>query len=188
MLRLYRIAPDITTLGPGKRFCIWTQGCIRNCPGCMSVEAQAMDGGDIVEEEALAQHILRYEFEGITISGGEPILQSKALIRLIDLIRRKRDAGVILYTGYTMEELKAMNDQNVEALLATLDLLIDGPYIEALDDNGGWRGSSNQRAFCLTERYRDAVKKEFGVKGTRRQQIHIDPMGLLIVGLRENER
>lgn len=187
MLRIYRTAPDITTLGPGNRFVIWTQGCRRRCPGCMSPDSRPMDGGRLVSEEALGGTVLRHAFDGVTVSGGEPFLQSAALTKLIRLIRAERDTGVILYTGYTYEELKALRDPDADALLGEIDLLIDGPYINALDDGGGWRGSSNQRAIMLTDRYRDFAENDFGKPGARRQQIHIDPDGLLIVGLRNNE-
>ena len=126
MLRIYRTAPDITTLGPGNRFVIWTQGCRRRCPGCMSPDSRPMDGGRPVSEEALAGTVLRHAFDGVTVSGGEPFLQSAALTKLIRLIRAERDAGVILYTGYTYEELKAFRDPDADALLGEIDLLIDG--------------------------------------------------------------
>ena len=147
-----------------------------------------MDGGFAVSEEDLVSKMLRHEFEGVTISGGEPFLQAAALAKTIRLLREKRDAGVIVYTGYTYEELLELNDPGADALLRETDLLIDGPFVEALNDDGGLRGSSNQRAVLLTDRYAKAVDGAFGKPGTRRQQVHIDPMGVLLVGLRNSER
>ena len=61
------------------------------------------------------------------------------------------DPGVIVYTGYCFEELKEV--PGADALLAQTDLLIDGPYIQELDDGRSLRGSSNQRIIPLTDRY-----------------------------------
>ena len=63
--------------------------------------------------------------------------------------------GVIVYTGFTYEELLQM--PQAQELLEQTDLLIDGPYIRELDDGLSLRGSSNQRVIPLTERYREAL-------------------------------
>lgn len=185
MLRLYRIAPDVTTLGPGNRFCLWVQGCHQRCPGCMSPESRPLDGGFLIDEETLAARMLAFDFEGLTISGGEPMLQCAALTRLIRLIRERRDVGVIVYTGLTLEALRQRGDPDTDAFLQQIDLLIDGEYIRQLDDNGALRGSSNQQAHHLTSRYRQRCDN-FGQPGQRRQQLTIDEYGVLLIGLRDN--
>ncbi|MEA4884511.1 MAG: 4Fe-4S single cluster domain-containing protein [Clostridia bacterium] len=56
------------------------------------------------------------------------------------------EAPVVVYTGYTWEALSAIDDADVSGLLLATDILIDGPYVEALRDPGlAWRGSCNQR-------------------------------------------
>ena len=140
---------------PGVRYALWVQGCPRRCPGCVAPEAQALDGGTELETGALAWEILLSGAEGLTISGGEPFLQAEALAELIRTVRRKRDLGVIVYTGYVYEELLA--DPAARALLEETDLLIDGPYVKELDDGKSLRGSSNQRVIPLTERYREEL-------------------------------
>ena len=151
-LSVHMREPAVRTLGPGVRYALWVQGCPRRCPGCVAPEAQALDGGTELETGALAWEILLSGAEGLTISGGEPFLQAKALAGLIRTVRRKRDLGVIVYTGYLYEELLA--DPAARALLEQTDLLIDGPYVKELDDGKSLRGSSNQRVIPLTERYR----------------------------------
>lgn len=188
MLRLYRIAPDVTTLGPNRRFCIWTQGCNKHCRGCMSQDTWDLNGGYCIDEPQLIQRMSHFKFEGITISGGEPFLQSHALSRLITGLRRQRETGVIVYTGMLYEELIASEDSNVHAFLEKIDLLIDGNYVAELDDDGAYRGSSNQRAYCLTDRYKQWVQDEFGKIGMRRQQLQIDEQGVLFIGLRSKLR
>lgn len=183
MIRLYRTAPNVRTLGPDIRFCIWVQGCKRRCPGCMSPETHAMDGGELIKETVLVERMRSFSFEGITISGGEPMLQSNGLCRLIRLLRRERDIGVIVYTGFTLEELHSQNDQDIMQFLSEVDVLIDGPYIREMDDNVSLRGSSNQQIHFLTDRYKKQVRL-FEVPDGRTQQLQIDDRGVFWIGLK----
>ena len=102
---------------------------------------------------ALAWEIIPSSVEGITISGGEPFLQAGALAELIRAVKRHRDIGVIVYTGFLYEELGTQECAN--ELLELCDLIIDGPYIKELDDGKALRGSSNQRVIPLTDRYKE---------------------------------
>lgn len=162
-LRVFDIKTGITKLGPGVRFGIWTQGCHRRCPGCMSPNSQALDQGYLVDVDALSRQIVHSGRTGLTISGGEPFLQAEQLTALIDQVRKEVDLGVIIYTGYTIEELNSSENVYQKRLLNKSDLIIDGAYVEALNDGKNLRGSSNQRAILLTDRYRDFLK-EFGTK------------------------
>ena len=184
MIRLYRMAPEVTVLGPGRRFCLWVQGCVRRCPGSMSPETWDLEGGTLWREEAVAAQMLRFDFEGVTISGGEPFLQAGPLARLLQLLRAERDTGVIIYTGFTLTQLHGLHNPATDALLAMTDMLIDGPYRQELDDDGALRGSSNQQARLLTNRYADIPASEFGQPGRRKQQWQVDDQGLLFIGLR----
>ena len=156
-IRIYNYQDGVRKLGPGIRFVLWTQGCQRRCKGCMTPMSRDMNGGKPFETSELSEMIIKSNREGITISGGEPFLQAKELCDLIDKVREHADVGVIIYTGYTFEELKEYNEEYRLKLLEKTDLLIDGPYIDELNDGKKLRGSSNQRALLLTERYRDHV-------------------------------
>lgn len=151
VIYLHMKEPCVTVLGPGKRFAVWTQGCNRRCPGCTAPEAWDMQSGEEISVDALAMEIALSGADGLTISGGEPFLQPAALAGMIDLVRRRRDMGVIVYTGFTLEELREMPE--AQALLERIDLLIDGPYIRERDDGLSLRGSSNQRVIPITGRY-----------------------------------
>jgi anaerobic ribonucleoside-triphosphate reductase activating protein len=90
---------------------------------------------------------------GLTFSGGEPMDQAAGLSALVQLCRQIRDVNVICFSGYTYEQLLSHpEDSVVHALLAEIDVLIDGPYIEALNDDLGLRGSSNQRVIHLSDK------------------------------------
>ena len=136
VLRLHNIVYHTRTLGPGDRTAIWFQGCRRRCKGCMSESSRPMDGGWDVSIPKLCSAILQQTgIEGVTISGGEPFLQAEALYTLISGLRSKSNLGVIVYTGYTIEQLKERNDLYINRLLdGMIDLLIDGEYVDELND------------------------------------------------------
>lgn len=162
-IRIYDIKDGITKLGPGLRFGIWTQGCLRHCYGCMTPNSQPLDKGYLMTVDELATRIISSGKSELTISGGEPFLQSNQLSELIEKVRKEVDLGVIIYTGFTIEELVQSNNFEIIKLLKRCDLLVDGAYIESLNDGRNLRGSSNQRAIPLTERYKE-FSKVFGTK------------------------
>ena len=150
-----RIAKDdMQVLGPGKRMEIWLHGCQRRCPGCI-IETHNRE-----EEPMLSLSVnvlMNYlsedaEIEGVTISGGEPFLQADALLCFSKLLHEKH-FGIILYSGYTYQELQDL--PLGKDVLAFVDVLVDGPYIQELDDGVAYRGSSNQKIYCFTDRYVD---------------------------------
>lgn len=183
MIRIHHTARKVTVLGPGVRYVVWVQGCMRRCPGCVSPEAQPLEGGTQTSVDALTREILATDgIEGITISGGEPFLQAAALVRLIDALRAERDLGVIVYTGCLLETLEADEPAGARELLSRIDLLIDGPYVDELNDDGALRGSSNQRVIPLTDRYR-AAAADYGVPGGRRTELMFTEKGFFLSGV-----
>ena len=147
-LRLSGVIAQSIVDGPGIRFVVFTQGCPHRCPGCHNPETHDFAGG----YAALVPALLRaYDknplLKGITLSGGEPLAQAQALIPLLEGIRR-REGDVFCYSGYTFEEIqaRAKEDPAWEHFLSLVDVLIDGPYIEAQRDlTLRFRGSANQR-------------------------------------------
>jgi anaerobic ribonucleoside-triphosphate reductase activating protein len=169
------------TLGPYKRYAIWVQGCLKQCPGCISKESQPLDGGYEADTEDLAESIINTpNIEGITISGGEPFLQSEALVDLINRVKAKKDIGVIVYTGNNFEEIKE------NELTKLCDIVIDGAYIEDLNDGLSLRGSSNQNIFLITKRYEDIAKKIYEVQG-RKIELHFMEGKTTMVGIPDKD-
>ena len=82
--------------------------------------------------------------------------QAAGLAALVRLARQKKDLNLICFTGYRYERLLT-NPPNagVRELLAEVDVLIDGPFIQSLNDSMGLRGSSNQRVIHLTTKLKD---------------------------------
>lgn len=101
----------------------------------MTAASQQMNGGFSADTKQLAEEILQSGRHGLTISGGEPFLQAKALADLIQEVRKKTDLGVMIYTGFTLEELQEADNPDYNLLLEQCDLLVDGPYIDELNDS-----------------------------------------------------
>lgn len=154
-LRLHNMVKCTKVLGPGNRAALWVQGCKRSCKGCMSPKTRSFEGGYLIEIDKIFDEVaVLKNIEGITISGGEPFLQSKALNALLKRIRTETNLGVIIYTGYTVEELRNIKDEHINEILDGLaDLIIDGEYVEELNDGKAFKGSSNQRLVHITDRY-----------------------------------
>ncbi|MFB2895245.1 4Fe-4S single cluster domain-containing protein [Aerosakkonemataceae cyanobacterium BLCC-F50] len=165
-LRIFRRQSPVMVLGPDKRAVIWVQGCKFACSGCLVPESWDETGGETISITELTNWILAQpDIEGITISGGEPMLQAAALVNLIDKIRESKNLGVMCYTSYRWEQLQ-QGTAAQKLLLDRIDLLVDGLYIESLHGDLLWRGSSNQRLLLLSDRYEQILAVELG-KGDR---------------------
>ena len=151
-------------LGPGDRYCLWVHGCCFDCEGCLARNTR-FGAYRNVSVSALASDIKESGCDGITISGGEPFLQAEALAELVKEVQAGRDIGVIIYSGFTLEELKERSD--APALLSVTDILIDGRYQKDLDDGRAYIGSSNQRLHYLTDRYKEAGKRYYSAPKRR---------------------
>ena len=145
-LKLAGFAGDSIVDGPGIRFTTFCQGCPHHCPGCHNPETWPFEGGFEVTVEELLAHVKRNPLvRGVTFSGGEPFAQAAAHAEAARLLKA---AGyeVASYTGYTFEELLAEGDPDRMALLEGLDILVDGPFLEAQRSLSlRFRGSENQR-------------------------------------------
>ena len=138
--------------GPGLRLVVFTQGCPHRCPGCHNPDTHDFDGGyDCPVDTILAEIDKNPLLSGITLSGGEPFARPGELIPLAEQVRG-RNKNIHCYTGYTLEQLLAMQTQNSDLarLLPLIDVLIDGPYLETERDlTLRFRGSRNQRVLDL---------------------------------------
>jgi anaerobic ribonucleoside-triphosphate reductase activating protein len=152
ILRVSHFECNTTLLGPYNRFVVWVYGCCFACEGCMAHNTNYGTKTEMTVRKIAAQ-IPFDEIEGLTISGGEPFLQASELFELVSLARQIKDIGVIVYTGFTIEELR--RDEKNISLLSAIDLLIDGKYVKELDDGKAYVGSTNQRIHYLTGRYKE---------------------------------
>ena len=145
-IRLAGVEPESIVDGPGYRLAVFVQGCPHHCPGCHNPATHDFSGGtlrDTAEITAMlgANPLVR----GVTLTGGEPMMQAAALCE-IARAARERGMSVWCYTGYTLEALLKEQNPDRMRLLALVDVLVDGPYIaheRSLDLL--YCGSRNQR-------------------------------------------
>lgn len=146
----------VTVLGPGRRIGLWLQGCSIRCRGCVSQDTWTPDPGREMTVASLVSWCRKVGtagFDGITISGGEPFDQPKALAALLAALDHWRnsdrlDFDILCYSGYPLATLQ----QRHARLLARLDALIPEPFVEALPLTHKWCGSANQRLVPLSPR------------------------------------
>ncbi|MEG1559689.1 MAG: anaerobic ribonucleoside-triphosphate reductase activating protein [Clostridia bacterium] len=147
-LRLAGVIRESIVDGPGIRLTVFLQGCPHDCPGCHNPETHNINGGYVGNIEKIleavdADPLLR----GITLSGGEPFLQSEAVLPLVKaIISRNKD--IVVFSGYTFEELIELSEvrPSIIELLKRTFMLIDGRFIiERKNISLLFRGSENQR-------------------------------------------
>jgi len=159
------VQSGITTLGPGRRIVVWTEGCSLACPGCISPELFSRRPTSRRRLGALVEEIVAKAggHDGLTVSGGEPFQQSVAVAALVRAVRRTTPLDVLLYSGYTLEEIKQASGP-MRVLLREIDMLIDGRFVTDESNCKIWRGSDNQRMHLLTPRaarYADVANSDY---------------------------
>lgn len=170
-------------LGPGLRYVIWVQGCPFNCRGCATPDGIPIVPNNLIRIDELATAVVANKsITGLTISGGEPFLQASKLVRLINTVKSLRpELDVIVYSGFKRKEL--VWPEAVD-LLTCIDVLIDGRYIERLNDNKGLRGSSNQQVHFLTARL--AEYRSYFEGRPRSVEVHIHGSHQTMIGVPPN--
>ena len=149
--RLNKIQYPIYNLGEGKRIGIWVQGCNLACKGCVNKTLWSNKGGknisviDVFNWVVLIQN----DFDGITISGGEPFQQYEQLVAFLHLIKTKTSLTVHCFSGYYLNELQQQFHDKL--FLKYIDTLVDGRYIEEQHENTNIKGSANQSVYRIID-------------------------------------
>lgn len=147
-MRIAGLVQDSIVDGPGFRFTVFTQGCPHKCPGCHNPETHdPLGGSEMTTEEVISKMLSNPLTDGLTLSGGEPFSQA-ADCAAIAAAAQKNGLNVWAYSGHTFEELLELSksDNGIAALLAQIDVLVDGPFILSERTLSlSWRGSRNQR-------------------------------------------
>ena len=151
-IRIAGVISDSIVDGPGLRLSIFVQGCPHNCEGCHNPETHDFNGGVVFDTENFSFKVLdelrrNPILAGVTFSGGEPVEQAPALLKIA---RAAVEMGkdVVLFTGYTYEQLleKSKEHPEILELLSLCVLLIDGRFVLAERSlTLKFRGSTNQR-------------------------------------------
>jgi anaerobic ribonucleoside-triphosphate reductase activating protein len=146
------IVPRTEAEGPGLRYAVWVQGCPLRCPGCCNPEMLDLVPATPRRPEQLVDEASAAGVEGISLLGGEPFAQAAALAPFAEGAR-DRGLSVMIFSGYTLAELRARPD--AARLLAAADLLVDGRFDAARrSQRRRFIGSDNQVLHFLSPRYR----------------------------------
>lgn len=147
-LRVLDILFETMMDGPGLRTSIYFAGCKHHCKGCHNPQSWDMNGGYSMPINHILTLIKEDEFANVTFSGGDPFYQVDAVTELAKRIKAETDKTIWCYTGFTIEEIR--EDPNLSKLLQYIDVLVDGPYVEALRNTDlPFRGSTNQRIIAI---------------------------------------
>ena len=145
-LRLAGVINESIVDGPGIRMTVFVQGCPHRCEGCHNSHTWSFDGGyDLEVDDIIKTAAKNPLLKGLTLSGGEPFSQAKALS---ELAQKAHDIGldIFTYSGYTFEEIIASEDPDWKALLEQSDYLVDGRFdLSQKSLELRFRGSKNQR-------------------------------------------
>lgn len=141
--------------GPGVRVSLFVSGCTHGCPGCFNPETWDFQFGQLFTQktmDTLLAALAPEHIRGLSLLGGEPLHPDNQKT-VLEVVRRVREAfphkTVWCYTGYLYENLvqgQVGDPETVRALLEGIDVLVDGPFVEAQKNLGlRFRGSDNQR-------------------------------------------
>ena len=133
--------------GVGIRSTLFVSGCTHHCPGCFNEAYQDFDYGTLWTEEAeetFMSYVKDPNVHGVSILGGEPMQQDFHLAALLKRIKAETGKHIWIYSGDVFERI--IQEPSKKEILEYCDVLVDGPFVEALKDlNLRFRGSSNQR-------------------------------------------
>jgi len=149
--QLNKIQYPVYNLGEGKRIGIWVQGCNLGCKGCVNKTLWNTTGGKNISVVDVFNWVIerQNDFDGITISGGEPFQQYEQLIAFLHLIKTKTNLTVHCFSGYYLNELQEQFPDKL--FLKYIDTLVDGRYIEKQHENSNLKGSANQSIYNVLE-------------------------------------
>lgn len=149
-IKIHAILSNSKVNGPGSRTVIWTQGCSKACRGCFNPETWTTDGIEENVEDVfnLIKNFIEQGDTGITFTGGDPLEQAESLLQLLKIINEelldKLPDGIILFSGYTLQEIINLPDSYALKCLDYIDLLIDGRFDETKKNQTNLAGSWNQ--------------------------------------------
>lgn len=135
--RIHSIESFGTVDGPGTRFVVFLQGCPMRCAYCHNPDTWEMNAGTLMEPEAVFEQYNRnrafYKNGGMTVTGGEPLVQIDFLIDLFTIAKKEGVHTCIDTSGIIY---KAQNTQwiaKLDQLMALTDLImLDIKHIDSL--------------------------------------------------------
>ncbi len=156
------IKPFDVADGPGVRVSLYVSGCRNRCKNCFNPETWDFNYGKPFTEEVenyIISALSPQYIKGFTLLGGDPFEPENQVV-LAPFLEKIRsvypDKSIWCYTGYDYEKDlltgKKGDAELVMRMLNSIDVLVDGRFVEELKDlNLRFRGSSNQRIICVPQ-------------------------------------
>jgi len=133
MLNIYHIEKANYVNGKGCRYVIWLQGCRFYCKACWNKQTWHFKTNKMLGIQQLFNDIKKQpNLQGITLSGGEPLLQAEALIPLVQLIKKETALELHIFTGFEQAEYKTNHQQQ---LLDLADTIVFGRFEPSIENN-----------------------------------------------------
>ncbi len=178
-------ADDVACLGPGRRVALWLQGCCSRCPGCIEPAWQPLEPAHLFDISGLGVALVDLpDRRGLTLSGGEPLLQARGLLALLDLVQARRsDWDVILFTGLTLERIAREAEPARLRLITRADAVIAGPFLREQRPCKGLRGSANQLIhFKVPSRF-TSQEQHAMLEHSWPRELHLQSRGGVLAGI-----
>lgn len=139
--------------GPGVRVSLFVSGCTHHCPGCFNEVAWDFNYGQPFTQEVMDRivQMLRPDYiRGLTLLGGEPFEpeNQSAIVQLLRQVKQELpQKSIWAFSGYLFDrDILSGRLGDTREYLSYLDVLVDGPFIEAQKNLSlRFRGSENQR-------------------------------------------
>ena len=164
-----KIDPMSIVDGRGCRVSLFVSGCRNHCNGCFNPETWDFNYGQPfteIEEDEIIEACRKSYIAGLTVLGGEPMEEESQpeILKLLERFRKElSDKDIWLFTGYVYDKdllpgRRKYIDGVTDRLLDMVDILVDGPFVQAERDLSlEFRGSRNQR--LLTREDREKLKE-----------------------------
>lgn len=126
--RIHSLESFGTVDGPGTRFVVFVQGCPMRCAYCHNPDTWAMTGGTLMEPEEIFEQYKRnepfYNGGGITVTGGEPLMQVDFLIDLFTIAKANNVHTCIDTSGIAYKPGNTAFIEKLDKLMALTDLVM----------------------------------------------------------------
>lgn len=126
--RIHSLESFGTVDGPGVRFVVFVQGCPMRCAYCHNPDTWEMNGGTLMEPSYIIEQYERnigfYKGGGITVTGGEPLMQLDFLVDLFTLAKEKNIHTCIDTSGIAFNPDNTAQLEKLDRLMKLTDLVM----------------------------------------------------------------
>lgn len=180
-----------TVDGPGVRFVVFCQGCPMRCQYCHNPDTWAIGSGTRMSAEAVMSQFMKnhefYQNGGITVTGGEPLLQIDFLLELFRLAKQNKIHTCIDTSGITYHPKASDYNRKLDELMTLTDLvMLDIKHIDP-ESHRSLTGQDNADILAFAQ-YLDAKNvplmiRHVLVPGITSDPTHLKELGRFMAGL-----